>query len=184
MGWLCLGIFFYLYLWSWYPCLYVRLFFFCMLKSGLIVSGDFFWSLFVKLVPLSLRPLFFFLVCLKVGWLCLGIFLIFICEVGTSVFTSAWFFVCLKVGWLWLGIFLIFICEVGTSVFTSASSSQRRFRPSDWSTSSESYMGSTNSRSVVARRSALGVQMCSVIHVCESSHSNHTQDCWRVETTR
>lgn len=36
-------------------------------------------------------------------------------------------------------------------------------------------MGDTNSFSVDARRSHFGVQMCSVIHVWDRSHSNHTQ---------
>jgi hypothetical protein len=49
--------------------------------------------------------------------------------------------------------------EPSTSVLTSASSSQRRLSPSDWSMRSESYIGRTNSLSVVAKRSALGVQM-------------------------
>jgi hypothetical protein len=49
--------------------------------------------------------------------------------------------------------------------------------------SSESYMGSTKSLSVVARRSALGVQMCSVIHVWDRSHNSHTQACCNIHMT-
>ncbi len=36
-------------------------------------------------------------------------------------------------------------------------------------------MGRTNNFSVVANLSHLGVQICKVIHVCDSSHNNHTQ---------
>lgn len=41
-------------------------------------------------------------------------------------------------------------------------------------------MGITNSFSVEASRSAFGVQMCIVIHVWDSNHSNQTQAICRV----
>uniref|UniRef100_A0A8W7PPG4 Uncharacterized protein n=1 Tax=Anopheles coluzzii TaxID=1518534 RepID=A0A8W7PPG4_ANOCL len=41
------------------------------------------------------------------------------------------------------------------------------------------YIGVTNSFSVLAKRSHLGVQMCSVIQVCESNHSNQAHAIWR-----
>jgi hypothetical protein len=52
--------------------------------------------------------------------------------------------------------------------------------PIDWSISRESYMRLQKSFSVEAKRSHLGVQMCSVIHVCDSSHKSHTHACYKI----
>lgn len=60
----------------------------------------------------------------------------------------------------------------------SPSSSRLLFRASDWSIRRELYMGVTKSFSVEARRSHLGVQMCSVIHVWDSSQKSHTHAYW------
>jgi hypothetical protein len=68
-----------------------------------------------------------------------------------------------------------------TSVDTSFPSSWRLLSASDWSTKSDSYMGIVNSTSVDIRRSTLGAQMWSVIHVWDRSHSSHIQACCEIQ---